>query len=533
MPINLVLLMMAGAVWIAHLIRLVRAPWRLSKEAWIIAAVMLLVGGGAYALWPAVAGFGAAAIVLLLLVVPALLTRRAARALRWGRFGAARLMATSAWCLRPTTTQRVFRGQVALSERLDAGEEIDLDAELGGLAKLSEHEHALHRLALLSWTDDFEAMAVELGKPNVRPLALASGLAATYLAVQGELGGPQAALKAYWEVAKGPAFWRRTVDGSWALLSAAAQLGAVELCEQERPEIAREVPAERIAVLRATARQRAGDNDGAEQLIAAALASAELTGSGRRRLLLRRDRPLTPFACADADTDSDSDTDSDTDSDSDSERALADIRKRLALRAKMAPLAGPGITPLSLALSLSLVAVFFWQLAQQSAALVYREWGLWAPYAAAPDPYRLASYGWLHLDVGHLFLNVLGLLIFGRVVEQAVGKARMLFLYVAGLHAGGLAFVWWHGPLGVAIGASGAVMALFGATVAFIASNRALRRSTLGRKQLALLLMIAVAQIVADLWWEQSAGSAHAGGLLLGLLLGWAFRPRESAAAST
>jgi len=512
MPINLVLLMMAGAVWVTHAARLVRAPWRLSKEAWSIALVMLVVGVASYGLWPGYAGFVAASCVLLLLVLPALLTRRAARALRWGRFRAAGWMATVAWRLRPTQAQRVFRGLVALSERLDAGERPDLDAALARLGSLSDHERALHRLALLSWTDDFDEMARELDEPKVRALALASGLAGTYVAVRGERGGPNAVIEAYQELAEGPAFWRRTVDGSWALLSSAAQLGAVELCEQDRAEIAREVPAERIAVLRATARQRAGDHEGAEQLIATALEGGGLTGSGRRRLLLRRDQPLA--ACGEEVPEAER------------ELTLADIRKRLSLRAKIAPLAGPGITPFSLALSLSLVAVFFWQLAQPSPSLVFRDWGLWAPFAAAPDPYRLATYAWLHVDVGHLFLNVLGLLIFGRVVEQAMGRARMLFLYVAGLHAGALAFVWWRDSLAVAIGASGAVMALFGATLALIASNRTLRRSALGRKQLALLLLIAVAQLVADVWWEQSAGSAHAGGLLLGLLLGWVFRPR-------
>ena len=71
----------------------------------------------------------------------------------------------------------------------------------------------------------------------------------------------------------------------------------------------------------------------------------------------------------------------------------------------------------------------------------------------------------LHLNLVHLFGNVLFLLIFGTSLEEQVSRTRWLITYFASGLAGNLAFLF-IGPLldqEVALGASGAVYGLLGA----------------------------------------------------------------------
>jgi rhomboid protease GluP len=115
---------------------------------------------------------------------------------------------------------------------------------------------------------------------------------------------------------------------------------------------------------------------------------------------------------------------------------------------------------------------------------------------------------------------MLGLLLFGRFVEAAYGRVRFLVVYVVGAVAGGLAYLAFEPGFGVAIGASGAVLALFGASAAHLAGDARVRATKPGRRELVFLALIALSQLVIDAMWPQSAGSAHAGGLAAGLLFG-------------
>ncbi|MGH2657324.1 MAG: rhomboid family intramembrane serine protease, partial [Actinomycetota bacterium] len=76
--------------------------------------------------------------------------------------------------------------------------------------------------------------------------------------------------------------------------------------------------------------------------------------------------------------------------------------------------------------------------------------------------WRLVTAMFLHVGVLHLALNSFGLYIFGSVVEQALGTARMVTLYlVTGFCATAVSFAF--GPPAVAaVGASGAVFGMLG-----------------------------------------------------------------------
>lgn len=75
--------------------------------------------------------------------------------------------------------------------------------------------------------------------------------------------------------------------------------------------------------------------------------------------------------------------------------------------------------------------------------------------------YRTITYAFLHGDLIHLGGNMLFLWVFGRPVEDRMGRVGFGLFYLGGAMAGGLVHAWLEpGP---AIGASGAVSAVTGA----------------------------------------------------------------------
>lgn len=77
-------------------------------------------------------------------------------------------------------------------------------------------------------------------------------------------------------------------------------------------------------------------------------------------------------------------------------------------------------------------------------------------------PYQLVTYMFLHADVFHLLFNMLGLWMFGSVMEKMWGMKRFIIFYFAcGLVAGVIQMLLGQGA---SIGASGAIM---GVLVAF------------------------------------------------------------------
>ena len=134
---------------------------------------------------------------------------------------------------------------------------------------------------------------------------------------------------------------------------------------------------------------------------------------------------------------------------------------------------------------------------------------------------RLLSYAFLHVDGWHLAVNLAGLLLFGRFAEHVIGRAFTALAFLAGAIGGGAAFLFFSTrEIGLAVGASGAVLALFGVALARLALDPEVRRTRPGRIELVFLSVLAAVQLLLDAFWEISAGSAHAGGLVLGLLVG-------------
>ena len=161
-----------------------------------------------------------------------------------------------------------------------------------------------------------------------------------------------------------------------------------------------------------------------------------------------------------------------------------------------------------------------------------REFGL-VPVLAGVQPWRLVTSAFLHVGLMHIGFNGLLLWQLGQMLEPVLGHVRFGALYLAGLAGGALGIVglgWlsaytvlpdipvlgWlfaTNPVGITVGASGAVFGLMGAAMAGMRSRGVDPwRSSIG----GLVLMNLVITFVIP---NISVGG-HLGGLLGGLLAG-------------
>lgn len=126
--------------------------------------------------------------------------------------------------------------------------------------------------------------------------------------------------------------------------------------------------------------------------------------------------------------------------------------------------------------------------------------------------YRLLTSTFLHTALWHIFGNMLGLWFIGGPLEQALGRARYLTVYLLSA-LGGSAVVYLLTPMNAAtLGASGAVFGLLGATVVLARRMRYEMRPLITVAVFMLLLTFAPGLNVS---WQ-----AHVGGLVTGALVG-------------
>ena len=131
------------------------------------------------------------------------------------------------------------------------------------------------------------------------------------------------------------------------------------------------------------------------------------------------------------------------------------------------------------------------------------------------DYWRLLTSGFLHADLIHILSNMYVLYWVGRLLEPAIGRARFIGTYFAGLFAGSFG-VMIAAPNTVTIGASGAIFGLLGA--AFTEAQR--RGIDAVRNQLVILIVI---NLVLTLSLPGISIGAHVGGLIGGGLATLAF----------
>lgn len=169
------------------------------------------------------------------------------------------------------------------------------------------------------------------------------------------------------------------------------------------------------------------------------------------------------------------------------------------------------------------IAVHVWDRLLSDFVLI----GAWPPAPFVPDQgvaggewYRLVTAMFTHQEVWHIAFNMLGLWWLGGPLEAALGRARYIALYmVSGLAGSALTYAI-AGPSEQSLGASGAVFGLMGATAVLVRRLNYDMRPVIGLLALNLLFTFT---------WGNIAWQAHVGGLVAGVVVGYAMvhAPRE------
>ena len=135
--------------------------------------------------------------------------------------------------------------------------------------------------------------------------------------------------------------------------------------------------------------------------------------------------------------------------------------------------------------------------------------------------WRLLTAGFLHGNITHIMMNMLGLYQLGNEVEQVFQTPRYIAIYIFSTITGFFASFWMRNPLSV-----GASAGLFGLLGALIACG-VLQRSTLGQEIKQYYTRLAVYMLLMGVLLSGAMGgatdnAAHVGGLAGGFVTAYA-----------
>lgn len=126
--------------------------------------------------------------------------------------------------------------------------------------------------------------------------------------------------------------------------------------------------------------------------------------------------------------------------------------------------------------------------------------------------------GFLHFGPIHLLVNMFTLYVFGRNVEQALGRGRFVAVYALSLLGGSAAVLWLGLENTITVGASGAIFGLIAAELVLVLK--------LKLNPTSLLVVIGV-NVVASLTLSGISWLGHLGGFVGGALVtaGFVYAP--------
>jgi len=153
------------------------------------------------------------------------------------------------------------------------------------------------------------------------------------------------------------------------------------------------------------------------------------------------------------------------------------------------------------------------------------KWGAdFGPLTLSQEWWRLATSAFVHFGIIHVGFNMICFWDLGRGLEPLMGRRAFLLVYcVSALAASVVSLNWdaWR----VSAGASGAIFGIAGAFVSYLYFRKTEVNQDLLKKKLKSLTIF----ILYNLVYGMQPGvdnSAHIGGLLAGLILGFLIPPR-------
>jgi len=133
--------------------------------------------------------------------------------------------------------------------------------------------------------------------------------------------------------------------------------------------------------------------------------------------------------------------------------------------------------------------------------------------------WQLGSAMFLHGGMTHLLMNMFSLYLIGRGAESYFDAKSYISIYLFSGFIGGLVSLYMH-PVGVAVGASGAIFGIFGALAGFFLANKEkiAEHSKAFMKDFGIIIGI---NLIIGFSIESVDVSAHVGGLVVGFIGGF------------
>ena len=150
-----------------------------------------------------------------------------------------------------------------------------------------------------------------------------------------------------------------------------------------------------------------------------------------------------------------------------------------------------------------------------------RAGALFEPLMQKGDWWRLVSSMFLHGGFFHLLMNMVSLVLAGIFLEIFIGTKKFTLSYFLSGVVAGLVSMWWHDENAVAVGASGAIFGLYGILIAFMICR--VFDPSFNKLLFILLLSTAGFSLLMGFLSKGIDNSAHIGGLLAGLIIGFFF----------
>ncbi|MFL5762551.1 MAG: rhomboid family intramembrane serine protease [Bacteroidia bacterium] len=148
------------------------------------------------------------------------------------------------------------------------------------------------------------------------------------------------------------------------------------------------------------------------------------------------------------------------------------------------------------------------------------KWGAnYTPLTLDMQYWRLLTCTFIHIGIFHLLLNMYALLNIGLLLEPLLGKTRFLVAYLLTGLTASMTSLWWH-DVTLSAGASGAIFGMYGFFLAMLTTNYIEKTA---RKELLSSIGLFVGYNLLFGLNQGIDNSAHIGGLISGLLIGYAF----------
>ncbi|SEW29247.1 rhomboid family intramembrane serine protease [Chitinophaga arvensicola] len=144
----------------------------------------------------------------------------------------------------------------------------------------------------------------------------------------------------------------------------------------------------------------------------------------------------------------------------------------------------------------------------------------WSLTITHQEYWRLLTSMFLHAGLGHLFTNMLGLLIGGMFLEPVLRSFRYAFAYITTGLISDYASIWYH-KSAVGVGASGAIFGIFGVFLALLTTQ--LFPVEIRKAFLAYIGLFIALNVIAAAVSQGVDNAAHLAGFLSGVLIGYLF----------